>query len=111
MWCREHAVVRGLARVLLLKGKGPKRTGKREEAPPRIGVRRASAFSSAGATPAAACLFSPHPMRALARAASLLRRAAGSAPTTVALHHNHLPRGVGPCLAKVWTPSLFLPPP
>ncbi|KAG0547125.1 hypothetical protein BDA96_01G052100 [Sorghum bicolor] len=105
MWCREHAVVRGLARVLLLKGKGPKRTGKREEAPPRIGVRRASAFSSAGATPAAACLFSPHPMRALARAASLLRRAAGSAPTTVALHHNHLPRGVGPCLAK--NPGFF----
>jgi hypothetical protein len=28
-WCREHAVVRGLARVLLLKGKGPERTGKK----------------------------------------------------------------------------------
>jgi hypothetical protein len=57
---------------------------------------------SAGATPAAACPFSPHPMRALARAASLLRRAAGSAPTTAALHHPS--PGVGPFLAKVWSP-------
>ncbi|CAD6261097.1 unnamed protein product [Miscanthus lutarioriparius] len=41
-------------------------------------------------------------MRALARAASLLRHAAVSAPTTGALHHP--PLGVGSCLAKVWTP-------
>ncbi|EES10663.1 hypothetical protein BDA96_06G063400 [Sorghum bicolor] len=77
--------------MLSLKlGKAPRRTS---SLPPPQPPR------SAGATLAAACPFSAHPMRALARAASsLLRRAAGSAPTTGSPHHPS--PGVGPCLAK-----------